>query len=238
MPILNHLDEEISDIVECQSFHNAWAVEIAYALNKVLPKGYRALSHARIGIREVDVRTDKSLSADEKKELMTRYQPSDSPIIANAVFPTELEVFVLNIRRRKHRTVGVIEIVSEGNKDRPESRDAFVAKCNNLLSQEVSVIIVDILASPFFNLHNQLLRSLKITEGKIKEDRKMPLYCVSYRKTFDARDEPAVKYWVYALRIGETLPQLPLFITSEAAVPVNLEDTYMKVCEGLKIFEE
>jgi len=238
MPILDHLSEDINDIAGFQSFHNAWAVEIAYDLNRVLPKGYRALSHAQIGSREVDVRTDKSLTANEKAELMKRYQPFDPPVIANAVFPAELEVFVMNIRRRKHRTVGVIEIVSEGNKDRPESRNTFVAKCNNLLSQEVSVVIVDILAFPFFNLHNQLLRALKVTEGRLREDEETPLYCSSYRKTFDTKDEPAVKLWAYTLKVGDTLPKLPLFITSEVAVPVNLEETYVKVCDGLKVFEE
>jgi len=231
MPILDHLSEEINDIAGFQSFHNAWAVEIAYDLNRVLPKGYRALSHAQIGSREVDVRADKSLTADEREELITRYHPSGQPVIANAIFPTELEVFILNVRQRKHRTVGVIEIVSEGNKDRPESRNTFVAKCNNLLSQEISVVIVDILALPFFNLHNQLLKALKITADRIKEDETTPLYCVSYRKTFDAKDEPAVKFWSYTLKVEDKLPQLPLFITSEVAVPVNLEETYMRVCD-------
>ena len=37
--------------------------------------------------------------------------------------------------------------------------------------------------------------------------------------------------------MGDKLPQLPLFITSEVAVPVNLEETYMRVCDGLKVFE-
>jgi len=180
MPILDHLSEEIDDILGFQSFHNAWAVEIAYDLNRVLPKGYRALSHAQIGSREVDVRTDKSLTAAEEEKLMMCYQPADQPVTANAVFPTELKVFVLNLRHRRYRTVGVIEIVSAGNKDRPESRNSFIAKCNYLLSQEVSVIIIDILAFPFFNLHNQLLETLKVTEGRIRKVEETPLYCVSY----------------------------------------------------------
>ena len=55
---------------------------------------------------------------------------------------------------------------------------------------------------------------------------------------FDAKDEPAVKFWAYTLKVGDKLPQLPLFITPEVAVPVNLEETYMRVCDGLKVFEE
>jgi len=33
MPILDHLSEEITDIIEFQSFHNAWAVYIAGEVN-------------------------------------------------------------------------------------------------------------------------------------------------------------------------------------------------------------
>ena len=45
------------------------------------------------------------------------------------------------------------------------------------------------------------------------------------------------KKTIEGLKVGDTLPELPLFITSEVAVPVRLEVTYMEVCEGLKIFE-
>jgi len=53
---------------------------------------------------------------------------------------------VENVRQRRTKTVGVIEIVSEGNKH--DNRDTFVAKCRNFLSHDISVIIVDILATP------------------------------------------------------------------------------------------
>jgi len=238
MPILDHLSEEISDITEFQSFHNTWAVEIAYALNRVLPKGFRAKPHAQIGIREVDVRTDRSLNEDEKRELISRYQPPQPLTTAPAIFPPELEVFIVNVRRRTQRTVGVIEIVSIGNKDRPDSRSDFVAKCSNLLSQEISIVVVDILVAPRFNLHNLLLSALEIMDGQIREDTDAPLSCSAYRKVFATKGTPAVQCWASALKVGDTLPELPLFITSDIAVPVDLEGTYMRACEGLKVFEE
>jgi len=238
MPILNHLSEKIRSIVDVRSFHNSWAVHLAEDLNKLLPKGFRATPHAQLGSREVDVRTDRYLTVDEQEQLISRYQPSAPAITSRATFPIpQIEVFVRDVRCAEQRTVGVIEIVSKGNKDRPESRDAFVAKCNNLLTDEITVIIIDILAIPFFNLHNQLLRALEITKGYIKENEKIPLYCAAYRKTFDVEGKPAIDSWVYALKVGDRLPELPLFIICEVAVPVRLEVTYMEVCEGLKIFE-
>jgi len=237
MPILDHLSEEITDIVEFNSFHHHWAAHIAEDLNKILPRGFRARAHAWIGIREVDVRTDKSLTADEEKQLILWYQPPAPLAKTRAAFPIESQVFVENVRRRKQKTVGVIEIISEGNKDRPDNRNTFVAKCRSLLSHDISVIIVDILAVPFFNLHNLLLRAFKVREGQIKEDNETPLYCGVYRKTF-IQDEPGLVCWGYTLKIGDELPELPLFITPEMAVPVALEKSYMETCQGLKVFEE
>jgi hypothetical protein len=50
MPILDHLSQEITDLVEFQSFHNAWAAQIAYDLNEILPENLRAKPHAQSGI--------------------------------------------------------------------------------------------------------------------------------------------------------------------------------------------
>jgi len=243
MPLLDHLSEDINEIIEFQSFHNAWAVYIAAELNETLPRGFRAKPHAQIGILEVDVRTDRFLSDDEK--LKTGYQPPAPSGISRTEFPTELEVFIISVSHRTQKIVGVIEIVSKANKDRPGSRNAFVAKCHSLLSQGISLVIIDILRLPFFNLHNQLLEALRISEGKIIEPQagtpaqeEMPLYCSAYRVTFDAYEKPLVELWADSLKAGDELPELPLFITSEIAVPVRLEKTYMEVCEKLKIFED
>jgi hypothetical protein len=238
MPILDHLSEEITNIVEFQSFHNAWAVYIAGKLNEVLPRGFRAKPHSQISSWEVDVRTDRFLTEDEKEKLKIQYQPPNPSATVHVIFPTELEVFIVNVSHSTQKIVGVIEIVSKANKDRHQNRDAFVAKCHSILSQGISLIIGDILSIPFFNLHNQLLRALEISEGKIEEKKEMPLYCSSYRVTFDVNEKPVVEFWAYSLKVGDTLPTLPLFIASEIAVPVKLEEAYKEACERLKFFEE
>ena len=97
---------------------------------------------------------------------------------------------------------------------------------------------MDIHPFPRFNLHNQLLTTLEITDGQIKNGTDRPLYCGAYRKVFDAKEQPAVECWLSELRVGDALPELPLFITPEVAVPVALETAYMRVYEGLKVFED
>ena len=234
MPILDHLNSDIADIAPFEAFHTQWAAHIVMDLNKRLPKGFLAVPHTHLGDREVDVRTDRFLEAEKKQELNTRYQPQP-PITADAEFPTEFEVFVDYIERGKHITVGVIEVISPANKARLSERDSFVAKCKNLIAKNVSLILVDICASPFFNLHNQLLHSLRVTCGLLEESQEIPLYCAAYRRTSNAEAKPAVNIWSYPLKVAAVLPELPLFITTDVSIPVNLETTYLEVCQVFRM---
>jgi len=234
VPVLNHLNEEIGDIVPFESFHNAWTTYIAENLNEILPEGFLAIPQTSIGAREVDVRADKIQGAGQK--LKRQYQPQ-TPITARVDLPSEFEVFVDYIKRGRYITVGAIEIVSRANKDRPSERDSFVAKCKNLIAKNVSLVVVDILEIPAFNLHNQLLQAIKATEGHIEENRENPLYCTAYRKYLHSETNlDTVDIWQECLKVGDKLPELPLYITSEIAVPVNLETSYMRVCKLFRIF--
>jgi hypothetical protein len=53
--------------------------------------------------------------------------------------------------RHGRRLVAAIEIVSPSNKDRPESRRAFVAKVAARLQRDVSVSLVDVVTIRQFN---------------------------------------------------------------------------------------
>ena len=68
----------------------------------------------------------------------------------------EYEVRVYDARHGR-RLVAAIEIVSPSNKDRPESRRAFVAKIATLLQHDVCVSVVDIVTIRQFNLYADLL---------------------------------------------------------------------------------
>ena len=59
--------------------------------------------------------------------------------------------------RHGRRLVAAIEIVSPANKDRPESRRAFVAKVAALLQRGVCVSFVDVVTIRRFNLYADLL---------------------------------------------------------------------------------
>jgi hypothetical protein len=59
-------------------------------------------------------------------------------ITLDAEFPEQYayEVMIFDLERDR-RLVAAVAIVSPANKDRPESRQLFVAKCLNLLRQDV-----------------------------------------------------------------------------------------------------
>ncbi len=68
----------------------------------------------------------------------------------------EYEVRIFDVERER-QLVAAIEFVSPANKDRPESRDAFVAKCAALLRKGIAVSVVDVVTIRRFNLYAQLM---------------------------------------------------------------------------------
>jgi hypothetical protein len=93
--------------------------------------------------------------------------------------PDEYEVRVYDTKRGR-RLVAAIELVSPANKDRPEHRGLFVAKCAALLQQHVSVCIVDVVTTREFNLYADLLALLNQSDPSLGTT-PSPLYAVACR---------------------------------------------------------
>src|SRR6202022_2274848 len=67
-------------------------------------------------------------------------------VVTDLPAPDVYEVLVYD-EKRPCRLVAAVEIVTPANKDRPEHRRAFVAKCAGLLRGHVSVVIVDVVTT-------------------------------------------------------------------------------------------
>ena len=129
--------------------------------------------------------------------------------------------------------VAAVEIVSPANKDRPESRHAFVAKCAALLLEGVSIAIVDLVTTRQFNLYADLMEWIGQTDASLPPE-PSPLYAVACR--WNGERKPSyLKTWVYQLGLGQPLPTLPLWLTETFAVPLDLESTYEETCRVLRI---
>jgi hypothetical protein len=72
--------------------------------------------------------------------------------------------------------------------------------------------------------------------GKFLGNDEIPLYCASYRTTVDEENDTVVEYWLEVFKVGDMLPTIPLYLTEEIAIPLELEKTYMKTCKNLRVF--
>jgi hypothetical protein len=144
----------------------------------------------------------------------------------------EYEVRVYDTGRGR-RLVAAIELISPANKDRPEHRSQFTAKCTALLRQGVSLVLVDVVTVRNVNLYADLL-DLIGERDRSCGDEPPATYAVACRWT-DRRTGRWLETWNHALQPGLPLPTLPLWLTEVSAVPLDLEASYEQTCRDLRI---
>src|SRR5207302_9356302 len=103
-------------------------------------------------------------------------------------------------------------------------RRAFVAKCAAYLQQNVSVVLVDVVTSRRRNLYTELAEFLDAT-APARTAVTSPLYAVACR-TSRRRQRVQLEVWPARLQVGQPLPVLPLWLTRELAVPLDLGSSY------------
>jgi hypothetical protein len=82
--------------------------------------------------------------------------------------------------KEERRPVAAVELVSPPNKDRQETRAAFVAKCASPLQQNVSVAIVEVVTDHGSNLYSELL-ALLVKADAIAKSKPPNIYAVACR---------------------------------------------------------
>jgi Protein of unknown function (DUF4058) len=212
-------------------------------LRKQLPAGYVAEPRVHSGsIVEIDV---AAFEKDEAPPLSrinegnggvttVVWAPAQPSVAVETTLPDydEYEVRIFDARRRRH-LVAAIEIVSPANKDRPEHRNIFVAKCAVLLQKGVAVSIVDLVTVKHFNLYLELLAVIGHTDPTLG-DPSPPLYAASCRWTRQGK-RTLLEAWSHVLTLGGPLPTLPLWLSTDLVVPLNLEQSYEQACSDLSI---
>jgi hypothetical protein len=127
----------------------------------------------------------------------------------------------------------VIELVSPANKDRPESRQAFVAKCAALLRKGIAVSLVDLVTIRRFNLYAQVMEFIGHPDHTMSNE-EPPIYAASCR--WVTRGTRArLEAWSHTLVVGQPLPTLPLWLREELAIALDLEQSYEQACGDLWI---
>jgi hypothetical protein len=244
MPLRDHFRPPLADRRSWEGFHGQWPAMIVIGLNRRLPQRYVAEPQVHLGSAiEIDVATYEedeaaSPSAGERDNgagVATAVWAPPKPTLAVATELPAMDEYEVRVydARTGHRLVAAIEIVSPSNKDRPEHRRLFVAKCAALLQNRVSVTIVDLVTNRTFNLYGDLMDLFGQTDPSLA-DGPPPLYAVACRW---ARKEDAwlLETWSHPLTLGQPLPTLPLWLADNLAVPLDLEPSYEETCRVLRI---
>jgi hypothetical protein len=240
MPLRDHFRPPLFELRSWEGFHGGWPMEIVRSLSRVLPPQFIAEPHVHHGQSvEIDVATfdeiDRhglSSSGNGGLSATATWAPPEPSISAETDLPDmdEYEVRVYDAGRPR-RLVAAIELVSPSNKDRPEHRRGFVAKCCALLQKQASVTIIDLVTTREFNLYLDLLELLgQASPNELRS----PPYAAACRY-ISKRDRWHLEAWERPLTVGQSLPTLPLWLAADLSVPLNLEESYEETCRVLRI---
>jgi hypothetical protein len=234
MPLLDHFHPPL-DRRSWESFHGGWIFQLVGQLNlRPLPHGFLAEGNVHIGITvgadvaafEEDVPSGEPSNGAVGTAVWAPPQP---PLVVPVDF-SRLETFEIRIydEARARSLVAAVELISPGNKDRPENRRALLDKCAAYLREGVSVVLVDIVTSRRHNFHAALMELFNAGEAAQRAVT-TDLYAVSYRVRLVGQ-RTQVETWPAALTLGTPLPTMPLWLTESLCVPLELEAGYQAAC--------
>jgi hypothetical protein len=251
MPLHDHFHRPLAEIHDWESFHSQWGSCIAADLNHRLPKRFLASAPQHLGpFVSADVAERELLTTDADEPLngtpgkstenggvavaieKAVYSPPVTTLSMPMSFPEEYRVEVRDTLRAS-RILAVIELVSPGNKDDNESREAFAGKCLSYLAKGMGLVVIDIVTERLANLHNWLVKLAK-HDAKFEMAGNPPIYTSAYRPV--RRDkEDVIDLWMWPLAVGLVLPIVPLALKEFGTVPLDLEATYKEACERSRI---
>ena len=243
MPLRDHFRGAVDKVMPWEGFHSFWPTVIVQKLKPHLPEGYRAEPGVHLGRDvEMDIATfstenwgagDFDHATDAGAGLATATVAEPTLVIETDI--DEPDVFEVKVHsaHRARMLVAVIELISPRNKDRPDSRKTFITKCAAYLHAGVSVCLVDLVTTRQSNLYVELLQFLNqpvpAVAGKANE-----LYAVEIRPILRRQKTLKLQVWAEALRIGQPLPKLPLWLDI-GSVPLELEVSYEESCRTLDL---
>ena len=223
--------------------HGGWPMVIVQTLFPRLPEGYVAAPGVHLGAAfEIDV------SAYVQDEPVAGPTPGVGGGVAVAAHarqqPTltmetewpdqdEYEVRIYD-ERHGRRLVAAIELISPGNKDRPQSRRAFVGKVAALLQRDVCVSLVDVVTIRDFNLYAEVLEFIGGHDPAV-EGKPPGLYAVTIRGRKRPGQRSVLESWFYPMQVGQALPTLPIWLDVDLSIDLELESSYEETCRFLRI---
>jgi Protein of unknown function (DUF4058) len=214
-------------------FHQEWCVKIKERLNAgMLPDDYYALlDQVAVGV-EPDVVTlqDRSDDLDPVSGggVATVAAPKTRFVAELGKFPPRRKNTVSVRHATDDRVVSVIEVVSAGNKASDRALTAFVDKVVDLMAKRIHLLILDVhppTPRDPRGIHSVIAEALTGDEFTPPEGE--PLTAVAYEAALPP------KAYIEPMRIGGTLPDMPVFLRPGACVMLPLEETYMTAYQAV-----
>jgi hypothetical protein len=242
MPLRDHFRPPLETRRHWEGFHGQWPATIVQHLCRQLPPRYFAEPRVHVGSQvEVDVAsfheetvTAASATGDGNGVATAVWAPPQPTRTLAIEFPAQ-ELYEVHVydERRGCRLVAAVELVSPANKDRAEHRRSFAIKCASYLQEGVCVVIVDVVTERRQNLYAELMDLVGLTDPFVLPE-PPPIYAVSCR-TARTDDSCRLDTWTEQLAVGASLPTLPLWLASDLAIPLELEQSYEETCQWLRI---
>lgn len=217
------------------AFHHEWISEISRALNRgLLPDSYYALPEQiaagfgpdvltlRGGTSDADTLGDDAAGGTATAtRLQTRPQTRFTAETEHEFYRRKKSSIVVR-HVSGDRIVAMIEIVSPGNKSNRHAFQRFVDKACELLEHRIHLLIVD----PFppgardpGGVHGAIWEEIEGDPFQPPPDQ--PLTLVAYECDLVTRA------FIETVAVGQTLPDMPLFLEPNGCVMVPIEATYL-----------
>ena len=214
------------------NFHYRWIAAMIDRLNAgLLPKGLIAMAEQVIGGPEPDVvalqQNNPGSSLESTTGGMATLAQAPPQPKTQFVIPADAERYAAKanrivVRHPVGRVVAIVEVVSPGNKDTRHALRSFVEKTVDLLYDNVNLLIID----PFppnprnpQGIHKAIWDEICEDAFVLPADR--PLTLAAYQAA------PIKTAYVEPFAVGQSIPDMPLFLQNSFYINVPLEATYM-----------
>ena len=218
--------------VSWKSFHHLWIARLVEYLNQeALPAGFQARPTELIVGVEPDVLLLQDADKPEAAPPMKQPELAEATLTAVLPPPAEMPIVGVYSAYNSSHLVAAIELVSPGNKDRPEAVQTFTEKALFLLQEGVHLMVVDVISLPHQPIRKAILKRLEIADSLDESQLWISSYCALPGE--DPQPHLEVREWARNVTLGDTLPSLPLFLRSDQLwVTVDLEASYQATLQA------
>ncbi len=219
-------------------FHYSWVLEIKRALKRgLLPKGYYVMAEQVSGdLGAPDVLTLQATGTNPEPEgplsgtaALTETPPAVHTRTSIHRDPyARMQRSVVIRHTSDDRIVAMIEVLSPGNKSNRHAIRSFLDKAVTALDNGIHLLLIDVHPPGTRDpngIHGALLNEIGTEDYVLGKGR--PLTVAAYV------GGAVVEAFVAHFAVGESVPEMPLFLTRENYVRVPLEAAYMVAWEDV-----